>query len=93
MTEWKLAAGSCGFNTGTAPIEGAYVNGVALFAWSSNGHPVCVVTGLGACGGETADHAKAKGVRVAEAEGPRDADRKLSRKQFEAVMADPERHD
>ena len=92
VTEWKPAAGSCGFNAGSARVEGAYVNGVALYAWSYP-YPCCVVTGHGSCGGATTAAAKAAGVRWAEEGDPQDADRRLSKQQFEAVMADPARHD
>lgn len=50
-TTWQQAAGSCSLNIGDTPVEAAYVNGVALFAYKS---PLsrpdasffqCVVTG------------------------------------------------
>lgn len=96
--DWKQAAGSCGYNIGDTPVMAAYVNGVGLFAWQTSGRPAgarpwfnCVVTGQMTCGGETLEAAQAAGVRVALRDGVTEADRRLSRKQFDAVVADPTR--
>lgn len=93
---WVRAAGSCGYNIGDTPVMAAYVNGVGLFAWQTSGRPAgakpwfnCVVTGQMTCGGETLEAAQASGVRVALRDGVTEADRRLSRKQFDALVADP----
>lgn len=94
---WREAAGSCGLNLGERQVDAAYVNGVALFAFESNfsnsSTPFfsCVVTGHMSCGASTLDEAKAKGVVMAMEMGAAGADRRMSRAQFETLVATPER--
>jgi hypothetical protein len=97
QVEWRVAAGSCGHTIGERVIEAAYVNGVAMFAFearSGNNSPKfysCVVTGRMTCGGASLDEVKQAGIDEALRYGTLEADRKMSRKQFEAVVADTTR--
>lgn len=93
-TVWKLAAGSCGFNVGTRKVYGAYVNGVALFSWvdtTLSEFFFCSVTGHLTTGGYTREAAQSLGERYARENGREEADRVLSRAQFEKTMNDPTR--
>lgn len=93
--EWVLAKGSCGLNV-AGDVFGAYVNGIALFSfkWKSKSKSKstkpfysCVVTGHMTCGGGTLEEAQAKGLaRALDAPGS-EADQKMSRKEFNALIA------
>lgn len=95
--QWIIAEGSCGYNLGDTQIEAAYVNGVALFAYESSlsktGVPrySCGVTGQITCGGKSMEEAKAAGVHQALKYGVLGADRRLTRKQFNEIVANPVR--
>ena len=91
--EWSLASGDCGYR-GVNNVYGAYVNGVALFAFqrdSGSATPFysCVVTGALSCGGATLEEVQAKGVAYARDVSKNDLDRRLSKKQFDEIMRTP----
>lgn len=88
--EWKQAAGRCGYNV-PGPVWGTYYKGTALFAWQHgpqwwNG----VICGHGSTGGETRELAQARAECWIEGASKRDADRRVTRKQFEALMESKE---
>lgn len=84
--EWRQAKGLCGFNV-KGPVYGAYVKGVALFAFQhTESFWNCVVTGQLSCGGKTLEEAQQKGVYEALKHGLLGSDRRYSRKQFNDLM-------
>lgn len=91
--EWRRAAGSCGINIGKSPVEAAYVNGVALFAFESRlSTPEapfysCAVTGHMTCGGNSLEEAKLAGECAALRIDQADSDVKMTKQQFEKVVA------
>lgn len=91
-TGWAVAKGSAGYNV-RGPVYGRYVNGVALFAflasWSKEEHWSCVVTGHLTAGGDTLEQACRAGEAYARKNGVSGADRRLTKKQFQARMDDP----
>lgn len=95
---WTKARGSCGCCTGSADVFGAYVSGVALFAFEScvltpeQPFFTCVATGHGSCGGATLEAAQAAGLSIAINEGVEGTARRLTRGQFDALMDDSQRH-
>lgn len=91
--EWTKAAGGCGLNL-RGEVFAAYVAGVALFAFESAHsrpgaeHFSCIVVGHMTCGADTLEAVQAEGVSRALQAHPADADRKLTRAEFEACVAD-----
>ena len=91
MTQWQKAAGSCGFNV-EVDVYAAYVNRVALFVFHSRvGYYSCVVTGHLSSRGDTLDEAQRVAEVLALDADPREADRKFTRKEFDALVADETR--
>jgi hypothetical protein len=87
---WGKARGSAGYNV-EGPVYGNYVNGVALFCFQhAPDWWICVVCGHLSTGGETRELACLRGELYARENGQRDADRHISRKQFDAIMVNPE---
>ena len=89
---WSIAKGSCGLNLGETEVHGAYVNGIALFAFEGPCKPSglppyykCVVIGHITCGGESLKEAQEAGVRFAQ-QSTEQGRRKLTRKQFDYLM-------
>lgn len=91
--EWTKAAGGCGLNLKSG-VYAAYVAGVALFAFESAvsrpgaEHFTCIVVGHMTCGGYTLEEVQAEAVARALQADPADADRKLTRAEFDACVAD-----
>ncbi len=84
-TEWKQAIGKAGYDV-AGPVYGAYCNGTALFVWQHGDYWTGVVCGHGSTSGKTREEAQENAKAWALKADRRDADRRVSVAQFQALM-------